>query len=140
MLEDLAPGWEQQLQRRGITLELDLNANLPAVLSDPGRLEPMLGGLIDRSSRGLPEGAQLLIQLRPAGARLKLHLRGQVRHGGATPSAAERTAELGPVLSWNPGTGSLQLSQGATRRLLASLGGRLIQQRDRGLTVFFPVA
>lgn len=140
MLEDLAPGWEQQLQRRGITLQLDLSANLPAVLSDPGRLEPMLGGLIDRSSRGLPDGALLLIQLRPAGARLKLHLRGQVRNGRAADSTAERTAELGPVLSWNPGTGSLQLSQGATRRLLASLGGRLIQQRDRGLTVFFPVA
>ena len=59
---------------------------------------------------------------------------------------APQTAQLnapqswGTVLSWNPGTGSLQLSQGATRRLLASLGGRLIQQRDRGLTVFFPVA
>ena len=54
MLEDLAPGWEQQLQRRGITLQLDLSANLPAVLSDPGRLEPMLGGLIDRSTAAFP--------------------------------------------------------------------------------------
>ncbi|MGC6483659.1 MAG: sensor histidine kinase [Synechococcus sp.] len=140
MLEELAPGWEQQLQRRGLTLRLDLSANLPAVLSDPGRLEPMLGGLIDRSCRGLPEGAELLVQLRPAGARLKLHLRGRLRDGDAAAGTAERTAKLGPVLSWNPGTGSLQLSQGATRQLLASLGGRLIQQRNRGLTVLFPVA
>ena len=140
MLENLAPGWEQQLLRRGITLNMDLSPNLPPVLSDPGRLEPMLGGLVDRSSRGLPEGAQLLLQLRPAGARLKLHLRSHVDHNNPSAKEMERTAELGPVLSWNPGTGSLQLSQGATRRLLASLGGRLIQQRDRGLTVFFPVA
>ena len=140
MLEELAPTWEQQLHRRGITLLLDLSQNLPAVLSDPGRLEPMLGGLIDRSSRGLPQGAQLLLQLRPAGARLKLHLRSHVADHHPSAKEMERTAELGPVLSWNPGTGSLQLSQGATRRLLASLGGRLIQQRDRGLTVFFPVA
>ena len=140
MLEELAPTWEQQLHRRGITLLLDLSQNLPAVLSDPGRLEPMLGGLIDRSSRGLPQGAQLLLQLRPAGARLKLHLRSHVTDHHPSAKEMERTAELGPVLSWNPGTGSLQLSQGATRRLLASLGGRLIQQRDRGLTVFFPVA
>jgi len=144
MLEELAPGWEQQLRRRGITLVLDLSPHLSPVLSDPSRLEPMLGGLIDRSSRGLPDGTTLLVQLRPAGARLKLHLSSQSnsQSGGANPTehTAEDTAELGPVLSWNPGTGSLQLSQGATRRLLASLGGRLIQQRDRGLTVFFPVA
>ena len=140
MLEHLAPGWEQQLRRRGITLLLDLSPHLSPVLSDPGRLEPMLGGLIDRSSRGLPDGTTLLVQLRPAGARLKLHLSSQTNTQGGRANPAEDTAELGPVLSWNPGTGSLQLSQGATRRLLASLGRRLIQQRDRGLTVFFPVA
>ena len=140
MLEDLAPGWEQHLRRRGITLLLDLSPQLSPVLSDPGRLEPMLGGLIDRSSRGLPEGTTLLVQLRPAGARLKLHLSSQINAPTDAGNPTECTAELGPVLSWNPGTGSLQLSQGATRRLLASLGGRLIQQRDRGLTVFFPVA
>lgn len=140
MLEELAPSWEQQLRRRGITLLLDLSPHLSPVLSDPGRLEPMLGGLIDRSSRGLPDGTTLLVQLRPAGSRLKLHLSSQIKAKTDAMNPAEHTAELGPVLSWNPGTGSLQLSQGATRRLLASLGGRLIQQRDRGLTVFFPVA
>ena len=101
----------------------------------------MLGGLIDRSSRGLQQGGQLVLQLRPAGARLKLQIRGyNPSEQGRGLGTAEPTAELGPVLSWNPGTGSLQLSQAATRRLLASLGGRLAQQRDRGLTVFFPVA
>ena len=140
MIQELSPGWQQQLQRRDISLVLDISPNLPPVLSDPGRLEPMLGGLIDRSSRSLPAGAQLLLQLRPAGARLKLHLRSQLNDRGSTSQEVESTSELGPVLSWNPSTGSLQLSQGATRRLLASLGGRLIQQRDQGLTVFFPVA
>jgi len=141
MLHQLAPGWQQQLTRRGLDLLLDISPNLPAVLSDPGRLEPMLGGLIDRSSRGLRHGGQLQLELRAAGARLKLQIRGHnPSQEGTGMGAAEATAELGPVLSWNPGTGSLQLSQGATRRLLASLGGRLTQQRDRGLTVFFPVA
>ena len=49
-------------------------------------------------------------------------------------------AQVGPVLSWNPSTGSLQLSQRATRQLLASLGGRYRQRQDRSLTVFFPLA
>ncbi len=141
MINHLTPSWEQQLQRRGIELNLLIASSLPSVLSDPSRLEPMLGGLVDRCSRGLPSGSQLVLTLQPAGARLKLQLHGQSPaergEGGMSP---EPIAQLGPVLSWNPDTGSLQLSQTATRRLLARLGGRLTQRRDRGLTVFFPLA
>ena len=141
MISLLTPSWEQQLERRGIALSLSIASNLQPVLSDPSRLEPMLGGLVDRCSRGLPSGSQLVLTLQPAGARLKLQLHGQSpaerSEGVASP---EPIAPLGPVLSWNPDTGSLQLSQTATRRLLARLGGRLTQRRDRGLTVFFPLA
>ena len=49
-------------------------------------------------------------------------------------------SDLGPVLNWNPQTGSLQLSQNATQKLLASLGGHVTQRRDAGLTVFFPIS
>ena len=49
-------------------------------------------------------------------------------------------SDLGPVLNWNPQTGSLQLSQNATQKLLASLGGHVTQRRDTGLTVFFPIS
>jgi len=47
---------------------------------------------------------------------------------------------VGPVLSWNPGTGSLQLSHQATQQLFHRLGGRLTERGDSSLTVFFPVA
>jgi len=141
MISLLTPSWEQQLQRRGIELSLSIASNLPSVLSDPSRLEPMLGGLVDRCSRGLPSGSQLVLTLQPAGARLKLQLHGQSpAERGEGLASPEPIAQLGPVLSWNPDTGSLQLSQTATRRLLARLGGRLTQRRDRGLTVFFPLA
>ena len=141
MIGLLTPSWEQQLQRRGIELSLAIASNLSPVLSDPSRLEPMLGGLVDRCSRGLPSGSQLVLTLQPAGARLKLQLHGQSpAERGEVADSPEPIAELGPVLSWNPDTGSLQLSQTATRRLLARLGGRLTQRRDRGLTVFFPLA
>ena len=40
----------------------------------------------------------------------------------------------------NPQTGSLQLSQNATQKLLASLGGHVTHRRDTGLTVFFPIS
>ena len=145
ILQSLTPGWNSQLERRGVCLCLDLAPELPMVLSDPRRLEPMLGGLIDRTSRGLSTGSRLDLVLRQAGARLKLQILVQrpdqqegMRAGPSTETNEQ--AQVGPVLSWNPSTGSLQLSQHATRRLLASLGGRYRQLHDRSLTVFFPVA
>jgi len=141
MLTMLHPAWSQQLERRGVKLQLDITPDLPEVLSNPGRLEPMLGGLIDRTSRGLPAGGKLSMTLRPAGPRLKLQILSQVDNTKEQGSKdKDQNADLGPVLSWDPNTGSLQLSQAATQRMLASLGGLLTQRRDKGLTVFFPIA
>ena len=143
ILEALAPGWNDQLERRGVRLTLDLAPQLPMVLSDPRRLEPMLGGLIDRTSRGLTSGSRLDLVLRVAGARLKLQILVRRPDHDGSSDVRENSAgqaQVGPVLSWNPSTGSLQLSQRATRQLLASLGGRYRQRQDRSLTVFFPLA
>jgi len=139
LLEQLEPVWSRQLLRRSLALELRCSPELPLVLSDPARLETVLGGLVDRFSRGLPAGAVVRLSLQPAGARLKLRFSANaavlVEPGEA--AAAER---VGPVLSWNPGTGSLQLSRQATQRLFHSLGGRLAERAGNDLTVFFPVA
>ncbi|KGG13602.1 Signal transduction histidine kinase [Prochlorococcus sp. MIT 0601] len=141
MLQMLYPAWKEKLYRRGLALNLDIASDLPQVLSDPERLELMLGGLIDRNTRGLPPGGRISLVLRPAGQRLKLQIIDESppekykKHHGI-----EQNSDLGTVLSWNPNTGSLQLTQGATQRLLASLGGRLTSRRDRGLIVFFPIA
>ena len=140
ILQTLEPGWREQLDRRGVTLQLGLDSDLPEVLSDARRLEPMLGGLIDRVSRGLPSGSRLLLQLQPAGARLKLQLQVRSQSSDAAADDAAEKEQVGTVLSWEPSTGSLQLSQDATRQLMASLGGRYQARRKRDLTVFFPVA
>ena len=149
LLEGLEPAWQQQLQRRSLSLVLQIAADLPPVLSDPTRLETVLGGLVDRFTRGLPAGGAVRLSLQPAGARLKLRLSASSvdlaalepelpREGAADRQAgAER---VGPVLSWNPETGSLQLSRQATQRLFHSLGGRLAERAGNDLTVFFPVA
>ena len=141
ILEILFPVWEKQLERRGIKLSLDVTPDLPLVLSDPERLELMLGGLIDRSSRGLQAGETLFLELVPAGPRLKLQILSQFSEEKERKLIRrEFGSDLGTVLSWNPNTGSLQLSQAATQRLLASLGGRLARRRDSALTVFFPIS
>ncbi len=141
MLELLYPAWSKQLDRRGLKLTLEITPDLPHVLSDPERLELMLGGLIDRNTRGLQPGGELLLTLCPAGHRLKLQITGKTSNSqNHEHSRTEQNSDLGTVLSWNPNTGSLQLTQAATQRLLASLGGRLTRRRDSGLTIFFPIS
>ncbi len=140
LLEQLRELWQRQLSRRGLELVLEIGDDLPAVLSDPVRLETMLGGLVDRFSRGLPAGSTVTVSLQPAGARLKLRLASSSEAGPAPAARDASQRELvGPVLSWNPTTGSLHLSRQATQRLFARLGGRLTERGESGLTVFFPV-
>ena len=141
MLTMLFPVWSNQLERKGLKLILDITPDLPKVLSDSEGLELMLTGLIDRNSRGLQTGGELTLKLRPAGQRLKLQILTQLStttHFEISESCSNE--EIGPVLSWNPSTGNLQLSQAATQRLLKSLGGRLTNRRDKGITIFFPIS
>ena len=141
MLTVLSPVWSNQLERKGLKLILDITPDLPKVLSDSEGLELMLTGLIDRNTRGLQSGGELTLKLRPAGQRLKLQILSKL---AATNDSAVSdnisNEEIGPVLSWNPSTGNLQLSQAATQRLLKSLGGRLTNRRDSGITIFFPIS
>jgi signal transduction histidine kinase len=136
--------WQRQLARRGLDLELVIAEGLSQVLSDPARLETMLGGLIDRFSRSLPSGSTVTVSLLPAGSRLKLQLSSEGHGSEGTATEGEGEGEgtqrelVGPVLSWNPATGSLQLSRQATQRLFHRLGGRLTERSGSGLTVFFP--
>jgi len=141
IFKKLSPVWNKQLNRRGISLKIDIPNHLPQILSDSERLELMLRGLIDKNTRGLKEGSTLILELRPAGQKLKLQLKVQ-KLGSKKKEIPKRdhSADLGPVLNWNPQTGSLQLSQNATQKLLASLGGHVTQRRDTGLTVFFPIS
>jgi hypothetical protein len=75
------------------------------------------------------------LSLRPAGSRLKLQLSSE--EAGRQEGAGQ---QVGPVLSWNPSTGSLQLSRRATQQLFHRLGGRLTERGGGSFTVFFPVA
>ena len=141
IFKKLAPVWSKQLKRRGISLKIDIPSQLPQILSDSEKLELMLRGLIDKNTRGLKEGSTLILELRPAGQKLKLQLKVQkLDNKKKEILKRDKGSDLGPVLNWNPQTGSLQLSQNATQKLLASLGGRVTQRRDTGLTVFFPIS
>ncbi|WP_288262678.1 sensor histidine kinase KdpD [uncultured Prochlorococcus sp.] len=141
IFKKLSPVWNKQLNRRGISLKLDIPVQLPQILSDSEKLELMLRGLIDKNTRGLKEGSTLILELRPAGQKLKLQLKLQKSDSNQKETLnKDNGSDIGPVLNWDPQTGSLQLSQNATQKLLASLGGHVTQRRDTGLTVFFPIS
>ena len=141
LLHQLEELWQRQLGRRDLRLVLEIAADLPPVMSDPTRLETMLGGLMDRFSRSLPSGSEVRLRLLPAGSRLKLQLSSDDPESReADGLAAAVPMPVGPVLSWNPETGSLQLSRQATQRLFHRLGGRLTERGGSNLTVFFPAA
>jgi nitrogen-specific signal transduction histidine kinase len=141
IFKKLAPLWNKQLNRRGISLKIDIPNQLPQILSDSEKLELMLTGLINKNTRGLKEGSTLILELRPAGQKLKLQLKVQRLESNQKEILKKDSgSDIGPVLNWNPQTGSLQLSQNATQKLLASLGGHVTQRRDTGLTVFFPIS
>ncbi len=141
IFKKLAPLWNKQLNRRGISLKIDIPNQLPEILSDSEKLELMLSGLIDKNTRGLKEGSTLILELTPAGQKLKLQLKVQKLESNQKEMfKKDNGSDIGPVLNWNPQTGSLQLSQNATQKLLASLGGHVTQRRDTGLTVFFPIS
>ncbi len=141
IFKKLTPLWNKQLNRRGISLKIDIPNHLPQILSDSEKLELMLSGLIDKNTRGLKEGSTLILELRPAGQKLKLQLKVQKLESNQKEILKkDNGSDIGPVLNWNPQTGSLQLSQNATQKLLASLGGHVTQRRNTGLTVFFPIS
>jgi len=117
--------------------EMHLGIKEDDLFPDPGELR----GLIDKNTRGLKEGSTLILELRPAGQKLKLQLKVQkLDNNQKEIQKKDNGSDIGPVLNWDPQTGSLQLSQNATQKLLASLGGHVTQRRDTGLTVFFPIS
>jgi len=141
ILNNLSPYWVAQLERKGISLKVDVPNELPEILSNSEKIELMLGGLIDKNTRGLKEGSTLILELRPAGQKVKLQLYVQRENSDVKEKTSKSDgSDLGPVLNWNPQTGCLQISQAATQKLLASLGGHVTQRRDTGLTVFFPIS
>jgi hypothetical protein len=146
LLPQLSPTWERQLERRQLQLELIVAQGLPAVMSDPGLLEKMLGGLMDRFSRNLRQGTLVQVELQAAGDRLKLRFSSVGRSNGRSNGRNQGQespgpgAAVGPVLSWDPATGSLQLSPQATQQLFASLGGRYTERQGSNLTLYLPVA
>ncbi|MFQ3679379.1 MAG: hypothetical protein SNJ60_02565 [Pseudanabaenaceae cyanobacterium] len=139
LLQEMWSDWMERGYRRAIALTLDVPSDLPPCISHKDHLQSLLGGLLDRLIRSLPPGSTVRVQVREAGAYLKLQFRVQ-RVGAET----ERVQAVGQWLVWQPETGTVALSLAAANTLLQALGARLSvrlatsAQDDEVLAVFLP--
>ena len=136
LVEQQQGRWRQQLEHRELQLQLELERNLPDIMSDPLLLAPMLAGVVERFGQGLRSGTTLHVILTRAGRKLRLQLRGDSQHGRDKPGETH----LGAVLTWEPETGRLHLSRSALRQLFSSLGGHMAERGPQQVTLFFPLA
>ncbi|HLO48800.1 MAG TPA: HAMP domain-containing sensor histidine kinase, partial [Kamptonema sp.] len=142
------PRWQKQACQRNHTLEVILPQNLPTVISDPAMLDQVLTGLIEDFTRTLPTGSHIQVGVMLAGNQLKLQLESQLQPGTKTesdfaPTPNSPLKSIGPLLMFQPETGSLSLNLSVTKNLFRAAGGKLVvrqrPQKGEVMTIFLPL-
>jgi hypothetical protein len=139
------PRWQKQAHQRNHTLDVVLPPTLPTVVSDPTMLDQVLTGLIENFSRSLPCGSHIQMGVCLAGNQLKLQLESQVDSNSSNSGVAPKSPlkSIGPLLMFQPETGSLSLNLSVTKNLFQALGGKLVvrQRSKQGkvMTIFLPL-
>jgi signal transduction histidine kinase len=138
IFQNSIPRWQKQAQRRNIQLDVEIPPTLPQVISDPSRLNHILGGLMEKITRNIPSGGEVKIQVSTAGNQLKLEVSSPCNYFN-NPFKA-----LGQLLLFQPDTGSLCLNLDVTKNLFQALGGKLIvrqkpSQNGEIFTIFLPL-
>ncbi len=148
VLHQSIPRWQQQANRRNLTLDVVLPKHLPTVVSDPTILDQVLTGLIENFTRNLTAGSHIQVQVIPAGNQLKLQLLYQSQGDAGDKSVPSHCVtptvkSLGQLLTFQPETGNISLNLNATKYLFQAIGGKLIvrQRPHEGevLTIFLPM-
>ena len=142
------PRWQKQASQRNHTLDVTLPPKMPTVVSDPTMLDQVLGNLIENFSRNLPSGSHIQVGVMLAGSQLKLQLEShsdsEVKsHSPFTSSTKTPFKSIGPLLMFQPETGSLTLNLKVTKNLFEAIGGKLVvrqrPQKGEVMTIFLPV-
>jgi hypothetical protein len=141
------PRWQKHASQRNHTLEVILPQKLPTVVSDPTMLDQVLTGLIENFTRSLHIASHILVEVMPAGNQLKLQLESQPL---ASPTDFSQMLKqktplksIGPLLMFQPETGSVTLNLDVTKNLFHAMGGKLVvrqkPQQGEVMTIFLPL-
>ena len=147
IFQDSIPRWQQQAQRRNVSLDVTLPPNLPRITSDPALLNQVLTGVVEWFTQCLPAQSHIQMRVMLAGHQLKLQFAAEsnIMDEPSDSSEAGRKPlkSLGQLLMVAPETGGLSLNLDATKNLFHFLGGKLTvrqkPQQGEVLTVFLPL-
>lgn len=147
VFENSVPKWEQKAQQRDHSLQVNLPTQMPTIVSDPVMLEQVLSSLIENFSRNLPGGSQIQVGVTLAGHQLKLQLESSTANEHSdlySINHIQNTAKsIGPLLTFQPETGSLSLNLKVTKNLFQAMGGKLVvrqrPQKGEVMTIFLPL-
>jgi signal transduction histidine kinase len=142
------PRWQKQASQRHHTLEVMLPQNLPTIVSDQAMLDQVLTNLIEDFTRNLPAGSHIQVGVMLAGNQLKLQLESQLEPTNKNETNFAKPANsplksIGPMLMFQPETGSLSLNLSVTKNLFRAAGGKLVvrqrPQKGEVMTIFLPL-
>lgn len=148
--------WKQQAEERNLTLDVGWTNALPTVISDPGMLNQMLTGLIDKVTHVLPAGSHIQMRVIPTGDQLKLQLYSRAADSDDGSATADCPANqlfslfspsglqsIGQLLMFQPETGNLSLNLDITKNLFQALGGKFTirhhPKQGEVVTIFLPM-
>ena len=142
------PRWQKQASQRHHTLEVIIPQNLPTIVSDQAMLDQVLTNLIEDFTRNLPIGSHIKVGVMLAGNQLKLQLESQLQSSNKNEENFSNPTNsplksIGPMLMFQPETGSLSLNLSVTKNLFRAAGGKLVvrQRPEKGevMTIFLPL-
>lgn len=148
VFQNSIPRWQRKATQRNHTLKVILPPKMPTVISDPTMLDQVLGNLIENFSRNLPHGSLIKVEVMLAGSQLKLQLKsdsdiGEKSRSPFTSYTKTPFKSIGPLLMFQPETGSLSLNLKVTKNLFQAIGAKLVirQRPTKGeiMTIFLPV-
>jgi signal transduction histidine kinase len=67
LVQEVASLYQYQTQRKNITLELDIDAPLPGIEVDPGRMTQVLTNILDNAMRHTPAGGRIILSAKQTG-------------------------------------------------------------------------
>ncbi len=148
IFQDSLPRWQQQAQRRNLSLDVALPPDLPRVTSDPALLNQVLSGVVEWFTQCLPAQSHIQMRATLAGHQMKLQFESEPTtercpQDGYDTAERQPLKSLGQLLTIAPETGGLSLNLDATKNLFHFLGGKLTvrqkPQQGEVLTVYLPL-
>jgi signal transduction histidine kinase len=123
---------EGMARERGVTIETDLPATLPAIVADRGRVEQVLTNLVSNAVKFSREGGKIVVKVEDEGDDLLV----QVRDGGigipaeAIPRVFERFYRVSGSMTPSPGGTGLGLY--IAKQIVEGHGGRIWAESEPG--------